>query len=304
MKKFLALFLVCALYTPVAFAQGGNSSEPLEISADKTLEWHRNDKRYIAKGKAVAQQGDTTITAETLTADYREANGKDMDIYRLTAEQDVTITSGINIAYGNHAVYDVDSGMATLTGGDLRMTSPEQTVTATDKFEYDVNGGRLSAMGNAKLVRGEDVLEAPTMSAFFAAQSADEQKSRKLERMEATGGIKITTPTEILTGDRGDYDAATNVATVTGNVKITRGQNILEGEKATVNLTTNVSTLTGNTVQKGSDGRVRGVFYPDDKTNDTPVQPLQPKAESKPEQTDLKPIITVIPAPADETVTP
>lgn len=297
MKKFLALFLVCALYAPAAMAQTSNSSEPLEISADKTLEWHRNDKRYIAKGKAVAQQGDTTIAAETLTADYREANGKDMDIYRLTAETDVAITSGINTAYGNHAVYDVDSGMATLTGGDLRMTSPEQTVTATDKFEYDVNGGRLSAMGNAKLVRGEDILEAPSMSAFFAAQSADGEQSRKLERMEATGGITITTPTEILTGDRGDYDAATNIATVTGNVKITRGQNILEGEKATVNLTTNVSTLTGNTVQKGSDGRVRGVFYPDDQTNE--------KAETAPAKTDLKPIITVIPAPtAGEPVTP
>lgn len=268
----LLCLLATTSITPVAMAQtettpsSATSSAPLEISADKTLEWHRNTKQYIARGKAVAQQGDTTIAAETLTANYRETAEKSMDIYRLIAEENVILTSGINTAYGDHATYDIDTGMAVLTGNNLRMQSPEQTVTATDKFEYDMNAGRLSAIGKAKVVRGKDTLEAPTMSAFFASNTGADS-SRKLERMEANGGVKITTPTEILTGDSGTYNAATNTATVIGNVRITRDQNVLEGDRATVNLTTNVSTLSASPKTTGGDGRVRGVFYPDQQKN-------------------------------------
>ena len=269
-RRFILITTLIVMTPHAAMAQNAQKSEPLEITADKTLEWHRNDQRYIARGKAVAQQGDTTIAAETLTADYRETATKSMDIYRLLADENVTITSGINTAYGDHATYDVDSGMAILTGNNLRMTSPEQTVTATENFEYDVNGGRLSAIGNAKLVRGEDIIEAPKMSAFFADQNQSATSARKLERMSAEGGVKITTPTEILTGDRAEYNAATNTATVIGNVKITRDQNILEGDRASVNLTTNISTLSATSTASGGDGRVRGVFYPEQ--NNPPAQ--------------------------------
>ena len=63
----------------------------------------------------------------------------------------------------------------------------------------------------------------------------------------------------MLTGDRGIYQASTNIAELHDNVKITRGPNVLEGEKAQVNLETNVSKISGGS---GETGRVRGVFYP------------------------------------------
>lgn len=245
--------------------------QPLEITAEQTLEWHRNAQQFIARGDVIVKQGDVTIAADTITADYRETDQSAFEIYRLTAAGNVRIISQGNTATGQQAVYEVDRGIAVMTGNNLTLTSPDQTVTARDSFEYFVADGRLTAKGAAHVTRGKDTLDANMVSATFAENAAG---ARQLKSLHADGNVKIVTPTEILTGDKGTYDAASNTAHVTGDVKITRGPNILEGERAEVNLTTNVSTMQGS---PASGGRVRGVFYPgsEEKSGQKPA-PQQP----------------------------
>lgn len=268
---FLAVILMCVTAAP-ALAQnlsGFNpeKDEPLEITADDTLEWHRDDRQYIARGNVVARQGQVTIKADILTADYRDKDGKNFDIYRLTAAGHVIIESRGNNAYGDKAVYNVDQGVAVMMGDDLRMVSPEQTLTARDSFEYWVDAGRFNALGGARVVRGEDVLTADKMTAWLV-EGADGK--RALDRVEAYDHVVITTPTEILRGDNGVYTAQTNIAEMRGNVKIERGPNILEGAWAEVDLTTNISKMHGGsgTGAAGGDTRVRGVFYPGSEKKD------------------------------------
>lgn len=267
-KCTVATFLLTTLFlfTPLLSAAAqtainANKDQPLEISADKTLEWHRGDNRYIARGNVVAKQGDVTIKADQLTADYRTDQKKSTEIYRLTASGNVVISSQGNEAFGDEAVYDVDQGRAVMTGGNLRMIAPDQSVTARERFEYDVTSGRLAAIGGAKVVRGEDTLSADKVDAVFALDPKDGK--RKLDHADAEGHVVITTPTDVLSGDRGTYKAASSLAIITGHVKITRGPNVLEGERAEVDLATNVSRMVGspNAAATGS-GRVRGVFYP------------------------------------------
>lgn len=261
--KYILIILFCVFANPVMAQTNTQKDKPLEITADQTLEWHRNDKKYIARGKAEAKQGLTTINAETLTADYRETAQSNFDIYRMTAQDNVIITSQGNQAFGDKAVYELDTGIATMTGTALKMTAPDQTITARDKFEYGVTEGRLSAYGDVIILRGKDKIQADKASAFFAENTESETSSRKLERFEGEGNVIITTPTEILQGDRGVYRADSNTAEVLGNVKITRGPNVLEGERAEINLTTNVSRMFGNTTTTSpTGGRVKGVFYP------------------------------------------
>ncbi len=295
MKYMLVIFLLtCAM--PAMAQDNPDKKQPLEITADQTLEWHRNDKKYIARGKAEAKQGATQINADLLTADYRESQKSNFDIYRMSAEGNVVITSQGNQAFGDRAVYELDSGVATMTGKELKMTAPDQTLIARDKFEYAVPEGRLSAYGDVIIIRGEDKIQADKASAFFAQDGATTTTNasspmggRKLERFEGEGHVIVTTPTEVLTGDRGVYNAATNMAEVTGNVKITRGPNVLEGTRAEINLTTNVSRMFGDTTTtsphstQGS-GRVKGVFYPGSTARQTETSIVPAPAQTAPQQ--------------------
>ena len=232
-------------------------NRPLEITADDSLAWHRTDRYFRARKNVRAVQGDTALHADTLTAHYRDGEGGGMEMHTVQADGHVRIIAAQGKAYGDKAVYDIDKGYAVMTGQDLRLVSDGQSVTARDKFQYWVREGKLEAIGRAVAVRAGDKLEADRMTAVFAE---DKNGKRALKTLEARGHVVITTPTEILTGDRGVYQADTHMAQLTGNVKITRGPNILEGKRAEVNLETNVSKISGGTPENA--GRVRGVFYP------------------------------------------
>lgn len=236
---------------------------PIEITADKTLEWHRTELQYVANGNAVVKQGTTTIRADTMTADYRDSAKSSMDIYRMTGVGNISIEDKETTATGDHLVYELDTGIATLTGKNLVMTSPDQTVTATEKFEYEVQKGQVTAYGNAKAVRGTDTLHADKIAALLVK---DKDGKESLNRLDAAGNVKIITPSEVLTGAKATYDTKSNTAIVTGKVQITRGQNVLNGERAEIDLNTDISRLFGSSVEDGQvGGRVRGVFYPDSK---------------------------------------
>lgn len=252
------LFVTSALIGSVSAQSVLEKSQPLEITAEQSLEWHRNEKFFKASKNVIAVQGETKLSAQILIARYHEDDGKDtgLKIYLIEASGGVVIDSAQSKAYGEKAVFEVDKGVATMTGGNLRLVSQDQTVTAKESFRYWVREGRLMASGKAMAIRGEDRLEAENMSATFAE---NKDGSRVLDTLEANDNVIITTPTEILTGDKGIYKAKTNMAEMLGNVVIKRGPNILKGEKAQVDLNTNISTMFGST---SGGGRVSGVFYP------------------------------------------
>ena len=267
-KAALLTAALVAVTTSNAVAQNGLSSsskEPLEITADGSLEWLRGQQQLVAKRNALAKQGDASVAGEKLTALYREGtSGRKFEIYQVHADNNVLLQSRDSTVTGDNAVYNLDEGLATMTGENLKMISPDQTVTAKEKFEYWVEDGRVNALGNAKVVRpkpegGTDTLQADKISAVLKENEKGEQV---LHSLEAIGNVIITTPTEVVTGAYGIYKTDTNKAELTGGVKIKRGPNILEGEKAIVDLNTNVSTLFGQN-QGAGDGRVRAVLYPD-----------------------------------------
>ena len=266
------LLLVLALATNAQAQTAGlssNSKDPLEISADGSLEWLRNKKTFVATQNAVAVQGESSVAASKLTAMYRDNDGPNskMEIYKVTADTNVVLKSRDSTAYGDEAVYDLDAGLAVMTGQALKMVSPDQTITARDKFEYYTEAGRVNAIGNAKVVRpkvggGQDTLTADKLTAILKTNAQGEQV---VDTLEAIGNVVITTPTETLTGAYGIYRSGSNTAEITGGVNIKRGPNTLEGDRATVDLTTNVSTIYGapqNPLAPSDTGRVRGIFYP------------------------------------------
>ncbi|MGH1456091.1 MAG: LptA/OstA family protein [Alphaproteobacteria bacterium] len=253
------IFILCLVCFDV-MAQNPDSKKPLEITADESLEWHRNALYFKAKKNVKAVQGGTTLISDVLTAKYRDGDKSSMEIYHIQADGHVSILSAQSKAYGDKAVYQVDKGYAVMTGRNLRLISDGQSVTARDKFEYWVNGGKLIASGNAVVVREGDKIVADKMIAMF---SEDANGKRVLKSLEAIGHVVITTPEEELKGDRATYDAAGTTAILHDNVVIKRGPNILEGTRAELNTATNVSKIFGGITQSGeAGGRVRGIFYP------------------------------------------
>lgn len=257
--------LLCALLlglTPMSHAQNSTSKQPLEITADGSLEWFRASQRIIARKNALAQQDGSSIAAETLSANYRDGAQGRFEISKITATQNVIIRSKNSTAYGDNATYELDESLAIMTGENLRMISPDQSVTAKDRFEYHVDEGKLLAIGNAVATRpnkngGTDKLRADTITAIFKENA---QGERVLNTLEATGNVVITTPTETITGTYGIYRSASNKAELTGGVTIIRGPNTLEGNRAEIDLDTQTSQLFGG--GKTNNGRVKAVFYP------------------------------------------
>ena len=74
----LACVLVPALLMAApALAQSlsftsNDPDKPIEVTADQGIEWQQNDKLFIARGNAKAKQDDMSVTADELTAHYRE----------------------------------------------------------------------------------------------------------------------------------------------------------------------------------------------------------------------------------------
>lgn len=266
-KHIISALGLCIILTSTAFAQnpsmdlGGDNDQPIEITADQSLEWYQNEKKFIARKNAQAVQGDTSIAASTLIADYIQGpRENDIEIRQITADQNVVISNAGNKAYSELAIYEVDAGIATMTGSNLRLVTPEQTITAQDRFEYDLNKNQVHAIGQARVRQAQDTMSANKITANLAENPAGEMV---LKSVQASQNVVIQTAEETLTGNKGTYDAKTNIAEISGDVKITRGQNILKGDRAQVNLTTNVSKMFGGAPNPvNGKNRVRGTFFP------------------------------------------
>ena len=68
------------------------SSQPVTISAVKSLEWDRNAKTYTARQDVIAAQGTANLHSDILVAHYDEVDGKS-DIKTLEADGHVAINS-------------------------------------------------------------------------------------------------------------------------------------------------------------------------------------------------------------------
>lgn len=253
--------------------QGRMGSVPIEVVADDGIEWLQNDKKFIARGNAVATRGTTQVFADTLVADYRELpedQGGGTEVYRLTAEGSVVIKSPQETATGTRAVYTIDDALLTLWGGPAKLVTPTDTVTAEKEIRYYERDRKAVAEGDAVAVRGDRRIAADRLTAFFVDPEAGAKPQKtaakntdslagdsELDRIHADGDVVITTPKERIEGDQGNYNAKTGIAEMEGSVKITQGKSVLQGDRATSNLNTNVSTL-----HSGSGGMARGLLVP------------------------------------------
>ncbi|WP_232314886.1 LptA/OstA family protein [Oceanibaculum pacificum] len=257
--RLLPLALLLALLAQPATAQLASMSGddgPVTIEADNGIEWVRDAQKYIARGNAKATRGDVTVNADTLTATYRDGKNGQTEIWRLEAEGKVVMRTPTETAYGDRAVYNMDLQRLRLTGKNLKLVAGSDTVTARDTIDYFQGKQVAVATGDAVAIRLDRRIRADVLTARFQPDRANQLQ---LAEVQADGNVVITTPNEVARGKSGVYDVSREIATLTGDVKITQGKNQLNGQRAEVNMRTGVSRLLAG---KGGDGRVRGLFVP------------------------------------------
>ncbi len=87
-----------------------------EITADGQLEYWEKKQMAVARGNASAVRGDRRLRADVLAAYFRRDKDGKSAIYRVEAFDNVRIKTGKDKARADRAVYNVQSGIATLTG--------------------------------------------------------------------------------------------------------------------------------------------------------------------------------------------
>jgi lipopolysaccharide export system protein LptA len=245
----------------LGFAGGGDT--PIHIEADNGIEWQRANQLYMASGNARASQGDSSVEADRLIAYYRVKENGDNEIYRIDAIGNVRILSRSEIATGDRAVYDVFNGVLVLTGDRVQLDTGQDTITAKDTLEYYEKRRLAVARGDALAIRDDRRLKADVLMAHFLSDGKN-SRDASLDRIEAVGNVLISTDTDIVMAERGDYDLASGRAELTGDVRITRGDTQLNGERAEVDLNSGRSRLL-------SDGnRVRVLLTPKPRPKDAP----------------------------------
>lgn len=247
------------------------SDQPLEINAEQGIEWNRNERTYIARGNARASSGDVEVLADELTAYYREpAEGEQgsTEIYLLEATGNVRINSPEGSVYGDKGRYDLEEQVFIMTGGDLRLVSKEDVVTARDSLEYWEAERRAVARGNAQATHEDKKVKADVLTAHFQENA---QGDLEVHRIDAAGNVEIMSPKEYARGREGTYFVDRELATLEGEVKITQGENQLDGNYAEVDMATGISRLLGQ--RPGSDAPpapVKALVLPRSSKNDKP----------------------------------
>jgi lipopolysaccharide export system protein LptA len=87
-----------------------------EITADKQIEYWEKQQMAVARGNAYAVREKKRLRADVLAAYFRVDKKGENKLYRVDAFDRVKIVTDKDIATSDRAVYNVESGIATLTG--------------------------------------------------------------------------------------------------------------------------------------------------------------------------------------------
>lgn len=68
-----------------------------------------------------------------------------------------------------------------------------------------------------------------------------------IRRLEASGGVVVTSSDQKATGQTGIFDLASNTATLTGGVVLSQGPNVIRGRQLVVDLKSGVARVVGGT---------------------------------------------------------
>lgn len=246
MKKYVYLIttlVFCMVKSASAFdIKQQNSGSPIQIDASEGIECDQEKQKCIAKGDIMALQGDTHLTCDQLVAYFKKDVEGKQSIYQLEAIGHVHIwsTEEPREVFADYGHYDVDKQFVTLRGEKITLNADKSVLSTSGTATFDQKS--LIAKTNARsfLSQEDRTVQADTLEAHF---KENKQGETVLSFVRGDGSVVVSTPQDIITGDKGDYNAETEVAHMYNNITITRQDTQITGDKGEFNLKTGQSKM-------------------------------------------------------------
>jgi lipopolysaccharide export system protein LptA len=141
-------------------------------------------------------------------------------------------------------------------GFQAKSTDPIQ-VDADLLEVYEEEDQRIAVFsGNVQVHRGATTLTAKSIKLFSDIDSAV-PTSDAFTRIEAGGGIRVSSGGQTVTGAAAIVDMRKQTITVSGGVVLTQGANVITGRSLVVNLATGRARI-----EQEPGRQIRGVFTP------------------------------------------
>jgi lipopolysaccharide export system protein LptA len=133
--------------------------------------------------------------------------------------------------------------------------------------------------GDVVVVQGDTTMKCQTLVVFYeqavglsggspATANAkpapgSPQTAQNIRKIEAHGGVTVTTKDQNATGDLGVYDVKSKTITLTGNVVVSQGPNVIHGERVVVDtITGNARVIAAQNAGGVAPSRVRALIQP------------------------------------------
>jgi lipopolysaccharide export system protein LptA len=142
---------------------------------------------------------------------------------------------------------------------------------AADRIEVQDRADRAVFSGNVVATQSDMTMRAPLVTIAYTNTSGIQ-----IKRIDASGGVTVTSPSETARGSYAIYDLESRLITMLGGVTLIRGDSHVTGSRLVIDLTSGraVMDARGTTT---SGGRVTGTF-----TVPQHAQNPAPAASSKP----------------------
>lgn len=109
------------------------------LTATQQLEYWEAKKFAVARGNAIATREDKQVRADVLVAHFNQDSRGKSQVYRIDAYDNVRIKTDAETAVGDRGVYNVNSGVAVLTG-NVTMVRDTNTLNGC-RAEVNLNTG-------------------------------------------------------------------------------------------------------------------------------------------------------------------
>jgi lipopolysaccharide export system protein LptA len=158
-------------------------------------------------------------------------------------------------------------GVSALKGHN---TNAPVDVTA-QRLEVQDRADRAVFAGDVHATQGDMTLDTQRLTVAYsnkpgAAQTATAQTGGngagiQIDRLDATGGVTVRSPSETAKGDFGVYDLNRKLITLVGNVRLNRGDSQILGSRLVIDLNSGRAVIDGGPAGVAqSGGRVTGHF--------------------------------------------